>query len=147
MHVHVLYSLTAVVVESVSSLTVYTGESTEAELVCAVYGYLRDSSSPVWTHGSDPVLDGDRISITVTSASLLSGSSISSTNRVESHLTISNVTEEDTGEYTCSVQGNSSSITLTVESGKFISCWLLDTCTSIYSTKYLRCKIFAFFED
>ena len=113
------------VVESVSSPTVYTGESTEAELVCAVYGYPRDSSSPVWTNGSDPVQDGDRISITVASASLLSGSSVSSTNRVESRLTISNVTEEDSGEYTCSVQGNSSTVTLTVESGKFISYWLL----------------------
>ena len=108
-----------VVVQVESSETVYTVGScnTKVELVCEVYGYPRDSSSPVWTHGSDPVQDGDRISINVTSASLLSGSSVSSTNRVESHLTISNVTEEDTGEYTCSVQGNSSTVTLTVESG------------------------------
>ena len=74
----------------------YTGDSTDVELVCKVYGYPRDSSGPVWTHGSDPVQDCDRISITVTSASLLSGSSVSSTNRVESRLTISIVTEEST---------------------------------------------------
>ena len=123
MHVHLLYSLTAVVVEveSESSPTVKTRESTDVELVCEVYGYPHDSSSPVWTHGSDPVQDGDRISITVTSASLLSGSSVSSTNRVVSRLTISNVTEEDSGPYTCSVQGNNSTITLTVVSGKITS--------------------------
>ena len=84
----------------------------KAELVCAVYGYPRDSSGPVWTHGSDTVQDDDRISINVTNAGLLSGGSVSSTNSVESRLTISNVTEEDSGEYTCSVQGNSSTVTL-----------------------------------
>ena len=102
---------------------VYTGDSTDVELVCEVYGYPRDSFGPVWTHGSDPVQDGDRISITVASASLLSGSSVSSTNRVESRLTISNVTEEDSGEYTCSVQGNSSFITLSQ-----FYCLLLTAC-------------------
>ena len=106
------------VVQVESSETYTVGScNTKVELVCEVYGYPRDSSSPVWTHGSDPVQDDDRISITVTSASLLSGSSVSSTNRVESRLTISNVIEEDSGEYTCSVQGNSSTVTLTVESG------------------------------
>ena len=108
-----------VVVQVESSETVYTVGScnTEVELVCEVYGYPRDSSGPVWIHGSDTVTDDCWHTINVASASLLSGSSVSSTNRVESRLTISNVPEEDTGEYTCSVQGNSSTVTLTVESG------------------------------
>ena len=59
-------------------------------------------------------LQGDRYTTTVISASLLSGSSISSTERVVSQLTIRNVTEDDSGEYTCSVPGNSTTATLTV---------------------------------
>ena len=47
----------------------------------------------------------------MTNAGLLNGSSISTTERVVSQLTISNVTERDLGEYTCSVQGNSTTTT------------------------------------
>ena len=52
-----------VVVEVESPGTVFTGSS-EVNLTCEIYGYPRDSSSPVWTRGSDE-LQGDRYTTTV----------------------------------------------------------------------------------
>ena len=91
----------------IEAVTVFTGESTEAVLECEVYGYPQDSSPPVWTHGSDELRNGTK----VTNAGLLSGNSISTTERVVSQLTITNVTS---GDYTCSWQGNSTTVTLRV---------------------------------
>ena len=97
-------------------MTVFIGESTEAVLKCEVYGYPRDSSPPVWTHGSDELHNG-RYTTTVTNAGLLSGNSISTTERVVSQLTIFCVSEADEGNYTCSFQGNHTNITLSVVEG------------------------------
>ena len=102
-----------VVIEAESPVTLVTGESTEAVLECEVYGYPRDSSPPVWTHGSDELHNG-RYTTTVTNAGLLSGNSISITERVVSQLTITNVTANDSGDYTCSWQGNTTTVTLRV---------------------------------
>ena len=102
-----------VIVEVKSPGAVFTGEGAMVNLVCEIYGYPHDYSFPVWTRGSDK-LQNDRYTTTVINAGLLSGSSISSTERVVSQLTISNVTEDDSGEYTCSVDGNSTTATLTV---------------------------------
>ena len=102
-----------VVIEAESPVTVFTGESTEAVLECEVYGYPHDSSPPVWTHGSDKLHNG-RYTTTVTNAGLLSGNSISTTERVVSQLTITNVTVNDSGDYTCSWQGNSTTVALRV---------------------------------
>ena len=101
------------VIEAESPVTVFTGESTEAVLECEVYGYPRDSSPPVWTHGSDELHNG-RYTTTVTNAGLLSGNSISTTERVVSRLTITNVTANDSGDYTCSWQENTTTVTLRV---------------------------------
>ena len=103
-------SMYTVIIEIV---TVITGESTEAVLKCEVYGYPRNSSPPVWTHGSDELHNG-RYTTTVTNAGLLSGNSISTTERVVSQLTITNVTVNDSGDYTCSWQGNSTTVTLRI---------------------------------
>ena len=92
---------------------VFTDTVSEVTLSCEIYGYPRDSSPPVWTSSvrtSDELQSG-RFTTTVTNAGLLNGSSISTTERVVSQLTINNVTERDLGEYTCSVQGNSTTIT------------------------------------
>ena len=116
------------VIEAESPVTVFTGESTEAVLECEVYGYPRDSSPPVWTHGSDELHNG-RYTTTVTNASLLidsymgsgyslpSSNSISTTERVVSQLTIFCVSEADEGNYTCSLRGNHTNITLSVVEG------------------------------
>ena len=101
------------VIEAESPVTVFTGESTEAVLKCEVYGYPRDSSPPVWTHGSDELHNG-RYTTTVTNAGLLSGNSISTTVRVVSQLTIFCVSPSDSGDYTCSWQGNTTTVTLRV---------------------------------
>ena len=101
------------VIEAESPVTVFTGESTEAVLECEVYGYLCDSSSPVWTHESVELHNG-RYTTTLTNAGLLSGNSISTTERVVSQLTITNVTVNDSGDYTCSWQGNTTTVTLTL---------------------------------
>ena len=105
------------VIEAESPVTVFTGESTEAVLKCEVYGYPRNSSPPVWTHGSDELHNG-RYTTTVTKAGLLSGNSISTTVRVVSQLTITNVNANDSGDYTCSWQGNSTTVNLTVVIGE-----------------------------
>ena len=102
-----------VVIEAESPVTVFTGESTEAVLECEVYGYPRNSSPPVWTHGSDELHNG-RYTTTLTNTGLLSGNSISTTERVVSQLTITNVTANDSGDYTCSWQGNSTTVTLRI---------------------------------
>ena len=99
------------VIEAESPVTVFTGESTEAVLKCEVYGYPRDSSPPVWTHGSDELHNG-RYTTTVTNAGLLSDNSISTTERVVSQLTITNVTVNDSGDYTCSWQESSTTVAL-----------------------------------
>ena len=99
----------------IETVTVITGESTQLQAVlkCEVYGYPRDTSPPVWTHGSDELHNG-RYTTTVTNAGLLSGNSISTTERVVSQLTITNVTANDSGDYTCSWQGNSTTVTLRI---------------------------------
>ena len=99
----------------IETVTVIIGESTQLQAVleCGVYGYPRDSSPPVWTHGSDELYNG-RYTTTVTNAGLLSGNSISTTERVVSQLTITNVTANDSGDYTCSWQGNSTTTTLRI---------------------------------
>ena len=96
-------------------VTVITGESTQLQAVlkCEVYGYPRNSSPPVWTHGSDEMQNG-RYTTNVINAGLLSGNSISTTERVVSQLTIINVTANDSGDYTCSWQGNSTTVTLRI---------------------------------
>ena len=88
----------------------YTEEVSEVTLSCEIYGYPRDSSPPVWTSSlwtSDELQSGSyRFTTTVTNAGLLNGSSISTTERVVSQLTVSNVTERSSGEYTCCVERN-----------------------------------------
>ena len=98
------------VIEAESPVTVFTGESTEAVLECEVYGYPRNSSPPVWIHE----LHNGRYTTTVTNAGLLSDNSISTTVRVVSQLTITNVTANDSGDYICFWQGNSTTVVLRV---------------------------------
>ena len=102
---------------------VYTEEVSEVTLSCEIYGYPRDSSPPVWTSSvwtSDELQSG-RFTTTVTNAGLLNGSSISTTERVVSQLTIFCATQRDSGEYTCSVQGNSTTVALnTYDRGIYI---------------------------
>ena len=92
---------------------VLTDTVSDVTLSCEIYGYPRDSSPPVWTSSvwTRDELQSVRFTTTVTNAGLLNGSSISTTERVVSQLTISNVNERDLGEYTCSVQGNSTTTT------------------------------------
>ena len=92
---------------------VYTDEVSVVTLSCEIYGYPHDSSPPVWTSTSDELQSG-RFTTTVTNAGLLNGNSISTTERVVSQLTIFCVSERDSGEYTCSVQGNSTTVTLSI---------------------------------
>ena len=104
------------VVEVEDSGRVYTEEISVVTLSCEIYGYPRDSSSPVWTSSvwtSDELQSG-RFTTTVTNAGLLNGSSISTTERVVSQLTIFCATEKDSGEYTCFVEGNSTTVTLSI---------------------------------
>ena len=75
-------------------------------LTCEVYGYPRDSSPPVWSSpGRD--LQTERFNITLSNGDRLMNDSVPDTERVVSQLTITDVTEEDEGEYTCSVEGQS----------------------------------------
>ena len=101
--------------KAVSSESVVEGSV--VVLSCEVYGYPRNSSSPVWTSSHD--LQSGRFSVS-SNSDLLTGDSVALSDRVISQLTIVNVTMEDAGEYTCSVQGNSTTITLVVI-GKFLS--------------------------
>ena len=109
----------------------YIEDSDKVELVCEVYGYPRDSSLPVWTHGRDAIQNECRHTITVSNTHLLGGRSIPINERVVSVLSIVNVVEDDGGEYTCSVTGNSSTVILAVNPGKYMDmyqCVKLHTC-------------------
>ena len=97
---------------------IYLEDRHYVELVCEVYGYPRNSSHPVWTTKGSAVQNDCRHCIT---GSLFSGISVSYDQRVESVLSILNMTVEDAGEYTCLVNGESSAVTLTVLSGKLKS--------------------------
>ena len=112
-----LHSLSTVIVEVEDPGRVYTDEVSEVTLSCELYGYPRDSFPPVWTSTSNELQSG-RFTTTVTNAGLLNVSSVSTTEKVVSQLTISNVTERDSGEYTCSVQGNSTTVKLDIITGK-----------------------------
>ena len=84
-----------------------------AILICEVYGYPRDSSPPKWSSPgrdlttckfSTELNNGDRLS---------NNGSISSYDKVVSELSIcTNLTQEDEGEYTCSVEGKSSTTSI-----------------------------------
>ena len=97
---------------------IYLEDRHYVELVCEVYGYPRNLSHPVWTTRGSAVQNDCTHCITEV---LFSGMSVSYDQRMESVLSILNMTVEDTGEYTCSVHGNSSAVTLTVLSGKLKS--------------------------
>ena len=111
-----LNTISLVIVEAVSSESVVEGSV--VVLSCEVYGYPRNSSSPVWTSSESHDLQSGRFSISNNSRRL-TGDSVAFNDRVISRLTIVNVTMEDAREYTCSVQGNSTTITLVVI-GKFL---------------------------
>ena len=84
-----------------------SGES--FKLGCTVYGYPHNSMPPVWTHGSDVVLNDGRHNITSSNAHLLAGGSVKSTDAVVSYLTVRGMADiQSAGKYRCSVQGNSS---------------------------------------
>ena len=109
-------TLFTVIVEVEDSGRVYTEEVSVVTLSCEIYGYPRDSSPPVWTSSvwtSDELQSG-RFTTTVANAGLLNGSSISTTERVVSQLTIFCATQRDSGEYTCSVEGKSTTVTLNI---------------------------------
>ena len=112
------------VVEVESDSQILVTEGSVVVLSCEVYGYPRDSSSPVWTSSqwtSDELQTG-RFSTSLTNDDRLSDSSVSSTERVVAQLSIFCTSEADSGEYTCSVTGNFTSIQLTVSKGMYLSC-------------------------
>ena len=84
-------------------------------LVCEVYGYLRNSIQPQWTF-MDDILPNNTIIIFLNNNNMglfyESSGLDSTTGRLESYLAIITVSEENFGDYTCSVEGNSSSVTL-----------------------------------
>ena len=77
------------------------------KLVCVVYG---QSLEPVWSHGNTVLQKNRKHTITVTNGEFMNSNSSTHTEMVESCLRITHVTEEDLGEYTCSVPGNSSTV-------------------------------------
>ena len=85
-------------------------------LTCEVYGYPRDSSPPKWSSpGRD--LTTCKFNTNLSNADkLLSNSSVSSEESVVLQLKITDITPADEGEYTCSVNGESE--TLTISPGK-----------------------------
>ena len=84
-------------------------------LTCEVYGYPRDSSPPKWIFpGRD--LTTDRFNTSLSNADKLLNNSVSSEESVVLQLTITDFTQADEGEYTCSVNGESK--TLTTPPGK-----------------------------
>ena len=85
-------------------------------LVCKVYGYLRNSMQPQWTF-MDDIVPNNSIKIFLNEMGLHKSVLDSTTGRLESYLAIITVLEENFGDYTCSVEGNSSSVTL--RRGKF----------------------------
>ena len=100
-----------------SDQQVFLTEGSEVVLLCEVYGYPRDSSPPVWTWSGGELSDRSTITVTDNSGLLSGASSVSFTERVVSQLTILCASEGDSGEYTCSVPGNSTSLELTVSEG------------------------------
>ena len=111
-----LNTISLVVVEAVSSESVVEGSV--VVLSCEVYGYLRNSASPVWTSSHD--LQSGRFSVS-SNSDLLTGDSVPFNDRFISQLTIFCTSVEDAGEYTCSVQGNSTTITLVVIGKSMVS--------------------------
>ena len=109
------------VVEVESDSQILATEDSVVVLSCEVYGYPRGSSPPVWTSSqwtSDELQSG-RFSTSLTNDDRLSDGSVSSTERVVSQLSIFCTSEADSGEYTCSVTGNSTSLQLTVSKGTY----------------------------
>ena len=98
-----------------SGLVVREG-SEVIRLTCEVYGYPRNSSPPKWSSpGRD--LETGRFNTTLSNTGLLSDGSVSSTEKVVSQLTIYCASETDEGEYTCSVDGQSATMNLTITNG------------------------------
>ena len=113
-HPFVLWTLfsTPVVVD-VQHVGLQVREGT-AILICEVYGYPRDSFPPKWSSpGRD--LTTCKFSTELNNGDRLSNGSISSYDKVVSELSIcTNLTHEDEGEYTCSVEGQSSTTSIYV---------------------------------
>ena len=97
---------------------IYLEDRNYVELVCEVFGYPRISSRPVWITRGSTVPNDCRHCIT---GGLVSDGDISYYQKVESVLSILNMTVEDAGEYNCSISGQSSAFTLKVFSGKLKS--------------------------
>ena len=100
-----------------SNQQVFLAEGSEVVLWCEMYGYPRDSSPPVWTWSGGELSDRSTTTVTDSNGLLSGASSVSFTERVVSQLTILCASEGDSGEYTCSVPGNSTSLELTVSEG------------------------------
>ena len=94
---------------------VFRDEGTDVVLECVVYGYPRDSSPPVWAWSG-------RFTTSVTNAhkNMLDESSVSSSESILSKLTITNATKDGSGEYICSVEGNATSVSITIGDSKGI---------------------------
>ena len=107
----------AVIVEVESSGLVVREDSEVIVLTCEVYGYPRNSSPPKWSSpGRD--LETGRFNTTLSNTGLLTDGSVSSTEKVVvSQLTIYCASETDEGEYTCSVDGQSATMILTITNG------------------------------
>ena len=100
-----------------SDQQVFLAEGSEVVLWCEVYGYPRDSSPPVWTWSGGELSDRSTTTVTDNSGLLSGDSSVPFSERVVSQLTIHCASEGDSGEYTCSVPGNSTYLELTVSEG------------------------------
>ena len=109
-HIHII-----VYIRIQQPADLYVEDVDFVQLVCEVYGYPHITSHPVWRRRGNSVQNDNKYSV---SGCLFSGMSVSYDQRVVSALSILNVTVEDTGEYTCSVSGNSSTVALTVLPGK-----------------------------
>ena len=105
------------IVEVESSGLVAREGSEVIVLTCEVYGYPRNSSPPKWSSpGRD--LETGRFNTTLSNTGLLTDGSVSSTEKVVvSQLTIYCASETDEGEYTCSVDGQSATMILTITNG------------------------------
>ena len=121
----IMFLSIAVIVEVGIPLKVDIGGS--AILVCEVYGYLRNSMQPQWTFMDDILPNNDNMGILYENSF-----PDSTTGRLKSYLAIITVSEENFGDYTCSVEGNSSSVTL--RRGKF-----RHTCIHAFSYFELKC--------
>ena len=107
----------AVMVEVESSGLVVREGSDVIVLTCEVYGYSQNSSPPKCSSpGRD--LETGRFNTTLSNTGLLTDGSVSSTEKVVvSQLTIYYASGTDEGNYTCSVDGQSATITLTITNG------------------------------